>query len=625
MRLLAGLWPLWVWLAARFAFGMAGEGHEYYRSAYTIGPLLVFAIHRAGSDPRMPPGSTGVWLALCSVVSGLFGFCDEFNRWERYFGNPDYPLGFILQFVDYTLVITSLVSIVIPVAMTPRRNWLLLFSNAGRGRGASSSNADTVHGSAHWMPMRDAQEIFSSGNIIVGEAYVPSENPSPGGRAPLLRFDGSGHILTVSGSGGGKTTSVAIPNCLSWKGSLVVHDPKAELAEKCADARRSMGNGRRVAVLNSADPQTDSINVLDWLDPGSDSVIENAKAVAAWLGSGEEAKGGDAYFQNEAAKLLQCLILFVVSHPEYVSEERNLLTVRNFAASPKLPKILKDIHENERDLCFGIPAKIAGEFAAMADHAPAQWSGVLGSVSVMINWIDTSSLARIVCGTGSGDRHSVRDINDGDLDVFICIPLKTLDSTPGVTRLLLGSLLNARYELGATGKPCAENILFLVDEMPRLRRMEVLETARDAGRGYGITLWAIVQDLGQLQKYYEESGLTSWKESSKLKTFFGIGDEKTAKMLSEMLGEATVEFETISVSVGDSGKMTDIFKNKSRSYSTSRNKTARALMTPDEIMRMSADANGTPDEQLVFLRGQPPLRCGMAKWYRRQEWREILE
>ena len=43
-------------------------------------------------------------------------------------------------------------------------------------------------------------------------------------------------------------------------------------------------------------------------------------------------------------------------------------------------------------------------------------------------------------------------------------------------------------------------------------------------------------------------------------------------------------------------------------------------MTAAEIISMRVDANGVPDEQLIFVRGRPPLRCGMAKWYRRKEW-----
>ena len=43
----------------------------------------------------------------------------------------------------------------------------------------------------------------------------------------------------------------------------------------------------------------------------------------------------------------------------------------------------------------------------------------------------------------------------------------------------------------------------------------------------------------------------------------------------------------------------------------------------DQVMRMAVDANGVAEEQLIFDRGQFPLRCGVAKYHRRAEWQAI--
>jgi len=47
-------------------------------------------------------------------------------------------------------------------------------------------------------------------------------------------------------------------------------------------------------------------------------------------------------------------------------------------------------------------------------------------------------------------------------------------------------------------------------------------------------------------------------------------------------------------------------------------------MTPDEIMNMAVDEKGIPDEQLVFVRNREPLRCGMAKYFRRPEFNKLV-
>jgi type IV secretory pathway TraG/TraD family ATPase VirD4 len=62
---------------------------------------------------------------------------------------------------------------------------------------------------------------------------------------------------------------------------------------------------------------------------------------------------------------------------------------------------------------------------------------------------------------------------------FVQIRLPALMTTPGLGRVIIGSLLNAVYE--AQGETNAR-ILFLLDEVARLGRMKVIETARDVGR-----------------------------------------------------------------------------------------------------------------------------------------------
>lgn len=621
VKAVIGLWPLWLWVLSRQIAGNLAQGGPYYRTALAAAPLLLYGLgHMALARNNGQRPSLVLLLALGSVVAGILGFAAEYERWQPYLGQAGYTWGFILRHLDYPLSLVSLTAILAPVLACLSLEWKNILVKRPKNFRISQ---ETTHGSARWLPMPEAQKKLSEGGLVVGEAHIPSERPGFGGRAPLLCFDGRGHLLTISGSGGGKTISVAVPNCLTWQGPLVAHDPKGELARMCARTRRELPAGRQVAILNPGDPETASFNVLGWLDPQNDLVIENARAVASWLGPGEEPKGENAYFYKDAAKLLQTLILHVVSSPGLPSEMRTLLEVRKLITSPHLPLFLRQIHESGDDFCFGVPAQLAGEFVGLINLAPKQWAGIIGHASEMTVWLNTPSLARLVCGAGSGPKFNPQDFVSGELDIFICVPLKTLDSTPEVARLILGALLNTKYEQGA--KNSDERTLFLIDEMPRLRKMEILETARDAGRGYGITLWAIVQDLGQLEKHYGEAGRRSWLESSQIKTFFGISDPETATMLADMLGQLTIEVTSTGQSTGRSGKTTDFFGQNTDSRNTNTNLTARALMTADEIMRMAVDKDGVPDEQLVFLRGSAPLKCGMAKWYRRPEWASLVD
>src|SRR5262249_13856329 len=144
-------------------------------------------------------------------------------------------------------------------------------------------------------------------------------------------------------------------------------------------------------------------------------------------------------------------------------------------------------------------------------------------------------------------------------------------------------------------------------------------------RGLGVTLWSIVQDLGQLEKHYGKEGARGWLESSQIKTFFGVGDPETAKMLSEMLDQSTLETSTVSRSQNRSSKLTEAFSGAGDSWNDNTALVGRRLMTVGEILQMAVDGNGVPDEQLVLARNRPPLRCGMAKYYRRPDMAALVE
>jgi type IV secretion system protein VirD4 len=93
--------------------------------------------------------------------------------------------------------------------------------------------------------------------------------------------------------------------------------------------------------------------------------------------------------------------------------------------------------------------------------------------------------------------------------VFLKMPLKVLETTPGISRTIIGVLLNAAYE--ADGN-VSGRILYLLDEAKQLGYMKILETARDAGRKYGITLQLLYQSTGQIVDQWGEQGKRVWYE-----------------------------------------------------------------------------------------------------------------
>jgi len=133
-----------------------------------------------------------------------------------------------------------------------------------------------------------------------------------------------------------------------------------------------------------------------------------------------------------------------------------------------------------------------GPFAAMTD---ATFSGIYSTASEMTDWLSYERYAGLV---SEGEFES-GNLAKADMDMFVCLDIKTLDNHSGLARVIFGALLNAFYN--ADGK-IHDRVVFLMDEAARLGHMKIIETASDAGRKYSISMVMMYQSLGQLREQW---------------------------------------------------------------------------------------------------------------------------
>jgi type IV secretion system protein VirD4 len=78
-------------------------------------------------------------------------------------------------------------------------------------------------------------------------------------------------------------------------------------------------------------------------------------------------------------------------------------------------------------------------------------------------------------------------------------------------------------------------ILFLLDELPRLRQMPPVEEAIEIGASYGLRLWMFAQSMGQMEKAYPNAaGMIG---SCAVRIFMNpTGADGLTEKLSEELG-----------------------------------------------------------------------------------------
>lgn len=467
-----------------------------------------------------------------------------------------------------------------------------------------------LHGEADWMKLSEAARLFpEDGGIVVGERYRVDRDVSAhgafraddkeswgaGGKVPLLCFDGSfgsSHGIVFAGSGGFKTTSVTIPTALKWRGTLVVLDPSNEVAPMVVDHRSRAGRDVRILDPGNIDA---GFNPLDWIGRHGGTKEEDIAAVASWIMSDTGGARGlrDDFFRSSALQLLTALIADVCLSGHTPKALQSLRQVRKNLAEPepKLRERLQSIHSNSKS------AFVQENVASFVNMTPETFSGVYANAIKETHWLSYPNYAAIV----SGSSFSTDELATGEIDVFINIDLKTLETHSGLARVIIGSFLNAIYN--HDGK-MPGRALFLLDEVARLGYMRMLETARDAGRKYGITLTMIYQSIGQMRETYGgRDAASKWFESASWISFAAINDPETADYISRRCGVTTVEIDQLSRS----------YQVRGSSRTRSKQLAARPLIQPHEVLRMRAD------EQIVFTAGNPPLRCGRAIWFRRND------
>jgi type IV secretion system protein VirD4 len=517
------------------------------------------------------------------------------------------PLAPSSLFGPVVLVLTACLAL-----RVARQGHLRLISTTPR----RISGKRALYGEAAWMEMSKAQVLFDeAGGIVIGEAYRVDRDTGAtgifraddrtswgqGGRGKLLCFDasfGSTHGIVFAGSGGFKTTSVTIPSALRWAGALIVLDPSAEVATRVLAHRKTAG--RRTVVLDPRRPET-GFNALDWIGQFGHTKEEDIASVASWIMSdnGRTSGARDDFFRASALQLLTAMIADVCLSGHTPKEKQTLRTVRANLSEPETKL---------RERLGTIFAQSASDFvrenvAAFVNMTPETFSGVYANAIKETHWLSYENYAALV----SGSTFRTDAVASGKRDVFINIDLKTLETHSGLARVIIGTLLNAIYNHDGANEGRA---LFLLDEVARLGYMRVLETARDAGRKYGITLVMIYQSIGQLRETYGgRDAASKWFESASWISFAAINDPETAEYISRRCGMTTVEIDQMSRS------------SQARGNSRTRSKqlAARPLILPHEVLLMRAD------EQIVFTAGNPPLRCGRAIWFRRNDMRACVE
>jgi type IV secretion system protein VirD4 len=488
-----------------------------------------------------------------------------------------------------------------------------------------------THGKADWMPMAEVCKLFPAepdpdiGGVVLGEAIrmdttsvaevrfdprIPEGKPTwgPAGTGPLM-FDhcriGSTHGLVLVNSGGFKTTSLMM-TLDYWKSGAFIFDPSEEIAAMTRQWRERMGH-----TVHVLDPEGRiGTNVVKWVT----KCIEQGHPLAeVYLTVTVERCYGKtppqpgqtndnaAYFRDQGRNLFTALLAHVLWDSTLPADQKTLRQAKKLLALPEddLRCVLRNIYETSE-------SELARHLAApLFDLTKVTFGGIHSNASQGTNWLGVKSFADMV----SEDDFDLAELCNGRTTVYCQISMDALEAMPEVGRAIGSAAFNSVMQ--AKGK-VKGRVWFWLDEADLWGPMAVLETARDRGRKYKITMCLCYQSEGLFRSVWDKRA-NAWF-SGVAWVMYGVqADNDTAKSLSARLGTFGAKEYSESTNKGTSGKAMEL-GTRNRGSSSSTRDTKRDLMMPHELMQ-----DMRTDERILLVLGEKPIRCTAAIAWRRPE------
>jgi type IV secretion system protein VirD4 len=464
----------------------------------------------------------------------------------------------------------------------------------------------TSHGTAHWAGSADLAHAGLTGNagVVLGKSKSGQQ----------LCHDTEGHVLLLAPPRTGKGVGGIVPTLLSWAHSVVICDIKGENWGITAGYRKS---GLKNVVLRF-DPTAESggarFNPLEEIRVGTLREVADTQNIADILVN-PYGEGRQSHWDKTGYDLMVGTILHILYSPEI--REKNLATLALILSDPErsfddtLQAMLTARHDPDLrhgwTTASGKPTAthpvVASAARAMLDKAEAERSGVKSTA------LATLSLYRdplVAMNTRCSD-FRITDLmqHERPVSLYMVIPTSEICRTRPLYRMLMNMLgrkftESMEFAGGRQVVNYRHRLLLLMDEFQALGQLDFFEAQLAFIAGYGIKALLVVQNPGQIKKFYGQD--TSIFSNCGVRVVYTPNDIDEAEQISRSLGDKT----EVVINTSRSENRNDFWP---RNTTTSTQEIGRRLMTASEIKEL-------PDgEEIIFVAGHPPIKANKIRYY----------
>ena len=375
--------------------------------------------------------------------------------------------------------------------------------------------------------------------------------------------DRDGHVLVVGGAGSGKSSCIVIPTLSTWKGNIFAIDIKGELMANWVTHRHKrptkvFGFEKEKGINSGYDP----FYLLREGDP--DDLVQNAREISQAI-IPVPPNVPEPFWTQAAQHVLTAALLYGCSKTSVDPDTGEVFsttfnqTLTRIQTVP-LWKLIKEIEAS------GNQAAIMhiNQFRGIENPEENKMlSGISAELSNKIMVFATD--ARIKSAfTVSDDMMKWEDLESHN--IFMRIPEDKLGQWDGAITLMLTQLIRTLERRPDMYSDKAKEmnlppVLLLLDEFPRLGKVDVIQNAVSTLRSKGVTICIIMQSLAQLDKTYGKESRQIIVDNCQYKAILNVTDPENQKIFSDMVG--TIKIPARSVGDG-SGKNVSHSSGKSQ-------------------------------------------------------------
>lgn len=395
------------------------------------------------------------------------------------------------------------------------------------------------------------------------------------------------HILAVGKTGCGKTFSFVKPycfQCVRRRESIVITDPDGGLYRDLAQYFRDSGYVVRALNCNNL-KKSDGWDCIKTIQG------ENAELLAQLFSniviSNLVDKPDSIYGTGPMALLKACVLRVVLGH-DFPDEEKNIGSVYQLLQNPAGEEFLDTMFDPVRLQEDEMPCVYP--YLSYKTGSPNLRGNIITNLSVQLQLLQNKLLCQVL------------STDDIDLTLpgqqpcaFFCIFPDSHNTYKFVSSLFFSMLFIQLTSYADNETPDGRlpiPVNFMLDEFPSIGTIPDFDRKMATVRKRAMNVCMIVQNIGQLENNYEDAWDTIMSNCGAFVSL-GINDEKTAKWVTDRIGETTVSVQTIQHEAGES--MMSLLHRKSMGEGK------RALLSYDEIYRMSVD------DTLIIPNGHNPI------------------